>query len=71
MKEVAISTPYITLGQVLKLADCVGSGGEVKSFLQANNVKVNGMAETRRGRKLVPGDSVAVEGMDVIVIKAR
>ena len=71
MKEVAISTAYITLGQMLKLADCVGSGGEVKAFLQEKDVKVNGTPENRRGRKLVPGDSIEVEGMGVIVVKAR
>ncbi|MBB6731701.1 S4 domain-containing protein YaaA [Cohnella zeiphila] len=71
MKEVAISTAYITLGQVLKLADCVGSGGEVKIFLQEKAVKVNGTPENRRGRKLVPGDTIEVEGTGVIVVKAR
>jgi len=71
MREVAISTEYITLGQILKLADVVGSGGEVKTFLQESKVTVNGEPENRRGRKLVPGDSVDVEGFGVIVVKTR
>ena len=71
MREVAISTEYITLGQALKLADVVGSGGEVKTFLQESKVTVNGEPENRRGRKLVPGDSVDVEGFGVIVVKTR
>lgn len=71
MKEVAISTEYITLGQVLKLADVVGSGGEVKAFLQETQVTVNGEPENRRGRKLVPGDSVDVSGFGTIVVKSR
>ncbi|CAM4008692.1 S4 domain-containing protein YaaA [Cohnella lubricantis] len=71
MREVAISTEYITLGQVLKLADVVGSGGEVKAFLQEASVKVNGEPENRRGRKLVPGDTVDVTGFGTIVVKAR
>ena len=33
MKEVNISTEYITLGQFLKLADIIQSGGEAKLFL--------------------------------------
>jgi len=71
MTEVAISTEYITLGQVLKLADVVGSGGEVKAFLQETRVTVNGEPENRRGRKLVPGDSVDVSGFGTIVVKSR
>jgi ribosome-associated protein len=62
MKTIAIKDEYITLGQFLKLADCISTGGQAKFFLQETEVRVNGEAENRRGRKLVPGDRVAVEG---------
>ena len=52
--------PAITLGQALKASDLVGSGGEAKVLIQAGEVLVNGEVETRRGRKLVPGDVVEV-----------
>ena len=52
--------PGITLGQALKASDLVGSGGEAKVVIQAGEVFVNGEVETRRGRKLVPGDVVEV-----------
>ena len=52
--------PGITLGQALKASDLVGSGGEAKVLIQAGQVLVNGEVETRRGRKLVPGDVVEV-----------
>ena len=52
--------PAITLGQALKVSDLVGSGGEAKVLIQAGEVLVNGEVETRRGRKLVPGDVVEV-----------
>lgn len=52
--------PVITLGQALKASDLVGSGGEAKVRIQAGEVLVNGEVETRRGRKLVPGDVVEV-----------
>ena len=48
--------PAITLGQALKASDLVGSGGEAKVLIQAGEVLVNGEVETRRGRKLAPGD---------------
>ena len=52
--------PEITLGQALKASDIVGSGGEAKVLIQAGEVLVNGEVETRRARKLVPGDVVEV-----------
>jgi ribosome-associated protein len=50
----------MTLGQALKAADLVGSGGEAKVLIQSGEVLVNGDVETRRGRKLFPGDVIEV-----------
>jgi ribosome-associated protein len=50
----------IRLGQLLKLADVVDSGGELHDFLADAEVLVNGEPETRRGRQLHPGDVVTV-----------
>ena len=50
-----------TLGQALKVANLVGSGGEAKVLIQAGEILVNGEVETRRGRKLQKGDVVEVE----------
>ncbi|MUT68378.1 S4 domain-containing protein YaaA [Paenibacillus sp. NEAU-GSW1] len=68
MKEVAIRTEYITLGQFLKLADCIATGGHAKFFLQENEVHINGEADNRRGRKLYVGDRVEVEGCGVFTV---
>ncbi|QCW50355.1 MULTISPECIES: RNA-binding S4 domain-containing protein [Nocardioides] len=58
--HVAIEDESIKLGQFLKLANLVESGSEAKHLLAAGQVKVNGAAETRRGRQLVNGDLVSV-----------
>ena len=50
----------IELAQFLKLQRVVGSGGEAKLLVQSGQVTVNGEVETRRGRKLQPGDVVQV-----------
>ena len=50
----------IKLDQFLKKADIVGSGGEAKTLIKEEEVSVNGMVETRRGRKLRSGDVVTV-----------
>ncbi|WP_159888116.1 S4 domain-containing protein YaaA [Paenibacillus puerhi] len=62
MKPISIHTDYITLGQFLKLSDCISTGGHAKSFLQETKIVVNGEAENRRGRKLRAGDRVVVDG---------
>ena len=53
-------SPGITVGQALKAANLVGSGGEAKVLVQTGEVRVNGEVETRRGRKLREGDVVEV-----------
>ena len=58
----------IRLGQLLKLADLVESGAEVKDVLVSGVVRVNGEPEERRGRQLHRGDVVSVEGADEVRI---
>ena len=67
MREVAIRTDSIRLGQFLKLADMIDVGSDVKTLLADGAVQVNGEAEERRGRQLVRGDIVTVEGEDLRV----
>lgn len=62
MREVSIKTKYIALGQFLKLAEIIDTGGMAKAFLAEVPIKVNGELDNRRGRKLYPGDEVAIEG---------
>lgn len=61
MKIIQLKSEYITLGQFLKVADCIQSGGEAKFFLQENTVFINGEQDQRRGRKLYSNDQVKVE----------
>ncbi|EPE60723.1 putative RNA binding protein [Exiguobacterium sp. S17] len=62
MEKVSITTEYVTLGQFLKLADIISSGGQAKFFLEDVEIKVNGEVDQRRGRKLRNGDKIEVEG---------
>lgn len=68
MKEIKINTEYITLGQFLKIADIISSGGQAKFFLAENDVFVEGELENRRGRKLYPNMTVKVLGKDYKII---
>lgn len=58
--DVTVGDDGIRLGQLLKYADVVDSGAEVKSLLADGEVAVNGEEETRRGRQLFAGDVVRV-----------
>ncbi|AJY74894.1 RNA-binding protein S4 [Paenibacillus beijingensis] len=69
MKPISIKTEYITLGQFLKLSDCIDSGGQAKMFLQEYAVTVNGEPDNRRGRKLYDGDKVNVEGFGTFQVQ--
>ncbi len=55
-----IDTEYLKLDSFLKAVNAVTSGGEAKILIGDGQVKVNGVVETRRGRKLYPGDLVSV-----------
>ncbi len=57
----------IKLDQFLKLAQVVQTGGEAKHLIQSGHVLVNGQVETRRGRKLRPGDVVMVDDDEMVV----
>ena len=69
-REVPIRGDTIRLGQLLKLAGVVGGGGELKRFLEATPVLVNGEPDARRGRQLHPGDVVAVAGEELRIVSA-
>ena len=68
MEEVIIRDEFIKLGQALKAADLVSSGVEAKIVVQDGQVEVNGEVDTRRGRKLVPGDVITFDGKSVKIV---
>ena len=67
MKRIKISDEFIKLGQAMKLAGLVSSGVEAKEVIQNGEVTVNGETDTRRGKKLYPGDTFSYKGEDVNV----
>ena len=69
MKNIKIRDEYIKLGQLLKLAGFVGSGVDAKYVINEGKVKVNDEIDTRRGRKIYPGDCVSYNGESVKVVK--
>lgn len=66
-RDIPIRGDTIRLGQLLKLAGVVGTGGELKALLEREPVVVNGEPDARRGRQLHPGDVVVVGGEELRV----
>lgn len=62
MNTIEITTEYIKLQELLKLAGLTYTGGEAKVMVQEGLVKVNGEVCTMRGKKIRPGDRVEFEG---------
>lgn len=60
--KIELTKDFITLGQLLKITDFISSGGEAKFMVKQLNITVNGEKEDRRGRKLIAGDVVIIDG---------
>jgi len=68
MNEVKIKEEYIKLDQLLKLTDIAVTGGHAKIIIQNEEVKINGIVEVRRGKKIRRGDKVEVAEKKIIII---
>lgn len=67
MTVLPITTEFIRLQDLLKLASLVSTGGEAKLRILNEEVSVNGEVCTQRGRKLRPGDVVSFAGHTLTV----
>jgi ribosome-associated protein len=67
--DVSIGGEAIRLGQFLKFAGLLDSGGDVKEAIIDGYVTVNGEVDRRRGRQLQLGDVVGFEGHRVRVCR--
>lgn len=71
MTDITITTEFIKLQDLLKLANLVGTGGEAKIVIQNGDVSVNGEVCMMRGKKIRPGDTVAFDGKELTVSYAN
>ena len=71
MTDITITTEFIKLQDLLKLANLVGTGGEAKIVIQNGDVLVNGEVCTMRGKKIRPSDTVAFDGKELTVSYAN
>jgi ribosome-associated protein len=57
----------LRLDHFMKREGLVQTGGEAKQVIQGGLVEVNGQLETRRKKKLQPGDVVRFDGREARV----
>ena len=69
-RPVVVHTLPIELAQFLKFAGLTESGGDAKRAIGEGLVQVNGVVESRRGKKLEIGDEVTFAGETVVVASA-
>lgn len=58
---------YIELNNLLKMMNLVNSGGEAKVFINQGIVQVNGEVDTRKRKKLRPGEVVLFNGNEITI----
>ncbi|MGF7146211.1 ribosome-associated protein [Anaerotaenia torta] len=69
MHQIKLREEFIKLGQALKAAGLVDSGLEAKEEILDGKVKVNGVVELQRGKKLHGGDMVEYNGEQIQIIE--
>jgi ribosome-associated protein len=51
-----LHSPYVTLGQAVKVVGLTDTGGQAKHLVRSGAIRVNGEVVTQPGKKLVAGD---------------
>jgi len=69
-EKIQITTEFIKLDALLKLAGAVETGGHAKIVIADELVKVNNEICTMRGKKLYSGDVAEFDGVQYEVLKA-
>lgn len=67
---VAIHTATIDLAAFLKWAGVAATGGQAKHRVEDGQVRVNGIVERRRSRRLHPGDTVQLGEQVLTVVRS-
>ncbi len=58
MRDVEVSQQPVELYKILKFEGMVSSGAEAKSAIADGQVRVNGLVETRKRKKIMAGDRI-------------
>lgn len=68
MRDVEINKEPVELYKILKFEGLAGSGAEAKALVANGQVRVNGVVETQKRKKIVGGDVIEFDS-DTLHIK--
>jgi ribosome-associated protein len=66
-RDVTVREEAIELCQFLKFGGLAATGGEAKTAISAGQVRLNGVVETQKRKKLRAGDRVTFDGQTLVV----
>lgn len=64
-----LESEFVELYKILKFEGIADSGGAAKQAIAAGLVRVNGEVETRKRKKISPGDQIKISGQTIDVVK--
>ena len=69
-ETVSIHTEYIQLDQLLKYANVLSTGGQVKVLLDEEKITLNNVVVTEKRKKIYPNDVVVIDKeLTITVVK--
>lgn len=67
METININSQPITIGQFLKFAHIVSSGGDVKRFIITNTIYLDGVKVTQRGKKVYDNSIIKISNKQYLI----
>lgn len=67
-RSVRLVQPPVELYKILKFEALTPSGGLARHVIEQGEVRVNGQVETRKRRKIVPGDVIDFSGVQLRMV---
>lgn len=67
-ETVSIHTEYIQLDQLLKYANVLSTGGQVKVLLEEEKITLKGVLVTEKRKKIYPNDMVTIANEVTITV---
>ena len=69
-ETISIHTDYIKLDQLLKYANILSTGGQIKELLAEELITLNGTIVTEKRKKIYPNDVVSIgDKISITVVK--
>ena len=69
-ETISIHTGYIKLDQLLKYANILSTGGQIKELLAEELITLNGTIVTEKRKKIYPNDVVSIgDKISITVVK--